>query len=218
MTFVISEDTALKTYLAGMTVSDEKNPTRPVKVWFGYPDIELRTQEFPFVVIELIGVRPAYDRMHSGVFTDVDMQGTVAPSIFATAGTTTVYNTYTYEIPVPYDLLYQLTTYSRHPLHDRALILQMHQKFPSRRGFLKVPNQLGTQNAYRHMFLEGFNRREIADVETSGSRRLLTNVYTIRVMSEMTPSVVASATGAVLNAAVNKTPLQYSVPQGKQSI
>jgi len=218
VTFILAEDAALKTYLAGMTVSDEKNPSRPVKIWFGYPDLEVRTQDYPFVVIELINARPAYDRMHSGVFTDVDLQGTVAPTVFATSGTTAIYNTYTYEVPVPYDLIYQLTTYCRHPLHDRAVMLQMHQKFPAQRGHLKVANQLGTQYAYRHMFLDGFIKREMADVETSGSRRLMSNVYTVRVLSEMTPSVVSSAAGAVLSVAIDKTPLQYPVPTGITSV
>jgi len=51
MTFALAEDAAIKTYLSGMTVSDEKSASRPVGVWFGYPDVELRQQIFPFVTI-----------------------------------------------------------------------------------------------------------------------------------------------------------------------
>ena len=40
--FVFAEDKALKTLLQGITVSDLKSAPRPVKVWFGYPDVELR--------------------------------------------------------------------------------------------------------------------------------------------------------------------------------
>ncbi|MEI7999475.1 MAG: hypothetical protein WCH62_08230, partial [Candidatus Omnitrophota bacterium] len=50
MTFILAEDAAIKNYLQGLTVSDEKAPTRPVKVWFGYPDIEVTTQTYPYII------------------------------------------------------------------------------------------------------------------------------------------------------------------------
>ena len=74
--FVIAEDLALKTYLAGMTVSDEKNMGRPVQVWFGYPDVEIRDQKFPFVTIDLLDIVPANDRQIQGRLSDADYQGT----------------------------------------------------------------------------------------------------------------------------------------------
>lgn len=208
MTILLAEDAALKTYLAGMTVSDEKNQNRSVKVWYGYPDVEIRSQEFPFAVIELIGIRPANERQHSGNRTDTDFMGTIATSTNIT---------YTYEIPVAYDLEYQVAAYSRHPLHDRSLTFQLMQKFPSKYGYLPVPNALATETAYRHMFVESIAKRDMAD-NVTGSRRLLNTVYTIRVISEMTPSVAASASSAILSVGLNKTPLQYSVPSGMQSV
>ena len=56
MTFIISEDEALKTLMQGIVVSDEKNNTRSVQAWFSNPDPELRKQTYPYVTIELIGV------------------------------------------------------------------------------------------------------------------------------------------------------------------
>ena len=195
MTIILAEDKALKTYLQGMTVNDEKQQNRPVKIWYGYPDIEIRSQDFPFAVIELIGIRPANDRQHSGTITDNDYQGTIAPSTGFT---------YTYEIPVAYDLEYQIASYARHPLHDRDIAFQLMQKFPSKYGFLPVPNALGTQTAYRHMFVEAIAKRDTAD-NVSGARRLLSTVYTIRVISEMTPSVVASSDSQVTKVSINGT-------------
>jgi hypothetical protein len=175
--FLIAEDTALKTLLQGMTVGDEKTASRPVKVWFGYPDVEVRAQEFPFVTIDLIDMIPANDRQTSGQLVDNDYRGTVAPI----SG-----KTYRYEVPVAFDLIYQITTYARHPRHDRAMMFQLTHKFPSKYGGLLVPNELGTETSRRHMFLDGFAKQDAVDGET-GNRRLLRNIYTVRVISELTP-------------------------------
>jgi hypothetical protein len=177
MTLLLAEDAALKTHLAGMTVSDEKNASRPVKVWFGYPDVEIRAQEFPFVTIDFLDMRQAVERQTSGLLVDQDYSGTIAPQ-------SNKY--YSYEVPVAYDLYYQITSYARHPRHDRAIIYQLNQKFPGMRGYLAVPNELGTFTAYRHMFLESFLKSDRAEGE-HGNKRLLRNIYTIRVVSEMTP-------------------------------
>ena len=203
--FIIAEDAALKTHLAGMTVSDEKNAARQVKVWFGYPDVEVRAQEFPFVTIDLIDINPANDRQNSGVMYDIDYNGTVAP---------TTGRLYKYDIPVAYDLVYQVTSYSRHPRHDRALMMQLLNKFPSKFGKLAVPNQLGTETGYRSMFLDGFVKRDAVDSET-GNRRLLRNALSVRVVSEMTPTLAASAVKATETVFLDKT---STPPSGYQAV
>ena len=181
--FIIAEDLALKTHLAGMTVADEKNSARPIKVWFGYPDVEIRAQEFPFVTIDLIDILPSIERQTSGVIYDNDMNGTVTP----VPG-----ESYKYDIPVAYDIVYQVCSYARHPRHDRGLMFQLLNKFPSKFGKLAVPNQLGTRTGYRSMFLDGFVKRDAVDGET-GNRRLLRNILTVRVISEMTPLQATNA-------------------------
>jgi hypothetical protein len=179
--FLLAEDAALKSYLSGITVADEKNPTRSVGVWFGYPDVEIREQTYPFITLDLLSVRNAVERQMSGEIYDGNYAGTIAP----------VNNRfYKYEVPVAYDLLYQVTSYSRHPRHDRAIIFQLSQKFPGMRGHLPVPDDLGTSIAYRHMFLENTMKSDKAEGE-NGNKRLLRNIYTIRVMSEMTPPTAA---------------------------
>jgi len=181
--FIIAEDAALKAHLASMTVSDEKNAARPVQIWFGYPDVEARAQAFPFVTIDLIDIVPANDRQHSGVMYDIDNNGTRKPGDVM----------YSYDMPVAYDLIYQVTSYSRHPRHDRALMFQLLNKFPSKFGKLAVPNQLGTETGYRSMFLDGFVKRDAVEGET-GNRRLLRNALSVRIVSEMSPTLVNSLT------------------------
>lgn len=185
--FIIAEDAALKALCQGMSVSDDVSAARQVKVWFGYPDIEVRDQVFPFITIDLIDIIPANNRQMSGFQYDNDYAGTKAA---ATDGY------YGYEIPIAYDLVYQVTSHSRHPRHDRALMAQLLNKFPSKYGKLAVPNPMGTETAYRSMFLDGFVKRDTADSET-GNRRLLRNTLTVRVVSEMPPSAVNEVIKAV---------------------
>ncbi len=177
MSFINSEDEALKNLLKGIKVADEKNSNREVGVWFSMPDAELRKQSFPFMTIELIDTQVAGYRQHAGLIYDSDFQGTITPE----PGTT-----YAYEIPVPWDLTYQITTYARHPRHDRAIIAHLLNKvFPAQRGYLPVENDLGTETAYRHLFLDEYTKRDTVE----DGRRLYRNVFTVTVTSEGSPSV-----------------------------
>ena len=201
--FIVAEDLALKTLLNGITVSDDTNSNRPVKTWFGFPDVEVRDQAFPYITIDLIDILPGNDRQTSGYLVDTDYQGTVA----AVAG-----YVYDYQIPVAYDLIYQVTSYARHPRHDRALMYQLLKKFPSKYGYLIVPNQLGTESSSRTMILDGFVKRDTVEGET-GNRRLLRNVFTVRVISQMSPKAAAASIKAVQYVDINAT-TSY-IPSGK---
>ena len=195
MTFILAEDAALKALLSGITVVDEKaggTPTpRPVQVWYGTPDVELRDQTFPFITIDLMDVRLAPERQMSGIVYDRDKAGTVAISNN---------RVYSYEFPMTYDLVYQITTYSRHPRHDRALIVQlMQKKIPSKYGKLGVRNAADTETAYRHMFLDEFLKRDSVEE----GRRLLRNIFIVRVVSELTHFDAAQAVKLVQAVEIN---------------
>ena len=202
MTFILAEDTALKSLLQGISVVDEKSISRPVKVWFGFPDVEVRVQDYPYMTIELLDVSPSNERQHSGFLYDNDFRGTIAP----VEGIS-----YEYEYPVAYDLIYQVTSYARHPRHDRAIIYQfLNEKVPHKFGQIAIPNELGTETSYRHIFLDGFIKRDLIEE----GRRLLRNVFTVRVVSEMTPAQAATAIGTVeevnINIETNYIPPEYN--------
>lgn len=203
MSFILSEDNALKNILKGIIVADEKNATREVGVWFANPDIESRAQSYPYMTIELLDFNEAKYRQHSGLFQDPDKQGTVAP----------VEDTiYTYEIPVAWDLVYQITTYSRHPRHDRAIIAHLLNKvFVSKRGYLAVKNDLDTETAYRHLILEEFTKRDTIE----DNRRLYRNVFTVTVSSEGT---AASTVTSLAVQSVNINSTTTHIPPDKQPI
>ena len=205
MSFILSEDNALKSLLTGITVADEKNSARPVGVWFANPDVESRAQSYPYMTIELLDFDPATYRQHSGVFQDSDLQGTIAPS-----GNIT----YSYEIPIAWDLVYQITTYSRHPRHDRAIISHLLNKvFISKRGYLAVPNDLGTETGYRHLILEEFVKRDTIE----DNRRLYRNVFTVTVSSEGTVASYATSQNTVSTVNINKAKTS-DIPPGQQPV
>lgn len=205
MTFILSEDAALKSLLSGIVVADEKNASRQVGVWYAYPDVESRDQKFPFITIELIDFTPAVARQHSGIFIDNDLQGTVAPGPASS---------YTYEIPIPWDLTYQITTYSRHPRHDRAIMAHLLNKvFIAKRGYLPVLNDLGTETSYRHLTLDEFIKRDTIE----DNRRLYRNVFTVTVTSEGTAATYSQATTAITSVNINKKTTN-DIPPGQQPI
>ena len=205
MSFILSEDLALKAILTGITVIDEKNSARSVGVWFANPDVESRAQSYPYITVELLDFDPAAYRQHSGLFQDNDLQGTVTPS-----GA----NTYTYEIPIAWDLVYQITTYSRHPRHDRAIISYLLNKvFVSKRGYLAVPNDLGTETSYRHLMLEEFVKRDTIE----DNRRLYRNVFTVTVSSEGTVASYSQTSTAVSTVNINKK-TTADIPSGQQPV
>jgi hypothetical protein len=203
MSFILAEDFALKNYLQGMTVADEKGPVRPVKVWFGYPDVEIRTQSYPYVVVELVDIRAATERQISGMNYDSDNRGTIAAS---------PNRVYQYQIPLPYDLVYQISAYSRHPRHDRAILFQMQQKFPSQYGSLPIANAINTESAYRHMFLDGFLKRD----QIEDGKRLFRAVYTVRIVSEMTPVDANNALSTVQTVEINR--VTTNIPAGLKPV
>lgn len=202
--FLFAEDKALKTHLQGIVVSDLKNNTRPVKVWFGYPDVELRTQDYPYLIIDLYDIQPANDRQSSGLWMDNTNRGTQAPSSTST---------YSYYAPTTYDLFYQVSSYSRHPRHDRAIMFSMlNEKVPGKYGHLLIPQDNGVGTVARHMFLEGFVKRDSIE----DGRRLFRNVFSIRVVSEMTPAQAALATPQVEVINLETTPA--TIPSGFESV
>lgn len=180
--YVTGEDWALKNKLTGIFVSDEKNNHREVPIWFAIPDLESRSQTYPYMTIELIDVRWASNRQSSGYMTDPDKQGTIAPD-----GTTV----YSYAMPIPWDLIYQINVWTRHPRHDRYILKHLLSNvFPATHGYIRVSNELGTEYSYRHLILEEFVKRDTVE----NGRRLFRSVFTVSISSESVAGVSAPGT------------------------
>ena len=171
MTFLLSEDKALREHLQGMIVHDQKadggTQPRQVGVWFGQPDQELRNQSYPYVTIDLIDVQRDTER---------EMRGYVAPDYLTPDGLTEN-QSWQIEMPIPMTIDYQVTVYSRNPRHDRQLMTQLLQsKLHVRFGALELDD--GT---VRRLDVLSVTKRD--GVEQA--KRLFVNAVTVRVSSEL---------------------------------
>ncbi|CAB4123501.1 hypothetical protein UFOVP46_22 [uncultured Caudovirales phage] len=176
MTFLLSEDKALRLALQGMTVQDQKSDgdaiPRQVGVWFGQPDQELRAQSYPYVTIDVIDVNRDPER---------EMRGKVSP-VYLTPESLNENQAFEIDMPIPVNIDYQITVYSRQPRHDREIIAQlMYQKLPLRNGVLEIED--GT---LRRMDVLGVSKRDV----TEQGKRLFVNAVTVRVSSEVAQGIV----------------------------
>jgi len=168
MPFILNEDEALKTLLTGITVADSGNSARPVGVYYGQPDKEIRQQSYPYITIDLVGVSEDPTRAHRGY----------VPLTYTPEGVDTT-NINRINYPIPVDLIYQVSTWARQPRHDRQLIAALFNpgRLPLRFGQLPIP-QDGTN---RRVDVLGFSKRDFIESE----KRLFSNVYNIRISSEL---------------------------------
>ena len=181
MTFLLSEDKALRERLQGMTVTDQKADddgiVRPVGVWFGQPDQEIRSQTYPYVTIDMIDVNRDNVREMRGKTNAAYLQGDVVVG---------ANEAFEIDLPIPVNVDYQITTYSRHPRHDRAIMAQLlGVKLPIRFGTLELDD-----NTVRRLDVLDITKRDV----TEQAKRLFINAITVRVSSE-----ISQATYKILN-------------------
>lgn len=167
MPMLLNEDAALKALLSNITVSDSGNDSRPVGVFYGQPDPQIRQQSYPYITIDLIGVSEATERTHSGIATLP-----YTPEGYSSE------HEYTTPYPIAIDLMYQITTWSRQPRHDRQLIAELsrYNRLPQRFGMIAIPED-GT---VRRLDMLGFQKRDM----TEDGKRLFVNVYTVQMSAE----------------------------------
>lgn len=172
MPFIINEDEALKDYLSGITVSDDKTAVRPVKVWFGQPDLEIRAQSYPYITIDLVDIVMDAPRAIHGI--------SELPYYPEGVPVTSTGHSLVTESPVPLILVYQVSTFARHPRHDRLMISQLLGRLPFQFGGFGI----AADNTVRRAYLSGFTNRD----GTEDTKRLFSKVFTVSVESEIIPS------------------------------
>lgn len=173
MPFILNEDAALKALLQDITVADSGNANRPVGVYYGQPNKEIRQQVYPYITIELVGIKEDTSRAHRGY----------VPLTYTPEGVDPEVN-HNVNFPIPIDLIYQVTTWARQPRHDRQIIAKLFgpHRLPFRFGQLYIPED-GTN---RRLDMLGFTKKDT----TEGGKPLFSNVYNIRVSSELFPDQI----------------------------
>lgn len=195
--FLLAEDAALKARFSTMTVSDDRNGSRPVQVFFRYPESETE-RSYPFLTIEMIDIVHARNRQHSetqivypkvGIDNRADFLNnpnvmTYWPSrisnmenVSATGKDFIVSHEF-----VPVDILYQVSTFTRSALHDRQLSSQMLSTIvPFRKGFIQVPED-GT---VRRLDLLDWTTADLLDSEAGYRKRIFRKIYTLQMTAEI---------------------------------
>jgi len=188
MTFILSEDEALRNKLQGMVVADQKSDgqdvPRQVRVFFGQPDQEITAQAYPYITIDMVDIQRDTER---------EMRGLVNPDYLLPDGIDAETQDFLVDIPIPVYIDYQITTYSRHPRHDRAILAQLlTQKFPLRFGYLEIPEKSVTVGdvttntiTMRRLDVMNVAKRDV----TEQAKRLFVNAISVRVSSEVVQGV-----------------------------
>jgi hypothetical protein len=219
MTFLLSEDEALRNLLKGMVVTDQKSvteegPQRQVKVYFGQPDQEIRPQTYPYITIDMIDVAEDFARAH---------RGRVKPTYIADPATIDgdaefdpETQNWDINFPIPVNIDYQITTYARQPRHDREILAQiLYTKIPLRFAVLET-----NDNTVRRVDVLDISKRDV----TEQGKRLFVNAFTVRVSSEIAPelynklykALTLDVTGTADNPILgrgNFTPITYTITQ-----
>jgi hypothetical protein len=186
---ILNEDAALKSLLAGIIVADSGNSERPVGVFYGQPDVQIRQQAYPYITLDLVGITEEVDRAHRGYTNGLGYipEGVEPEALFATTW------------PIPVMMYYQVTTYARQPRHDRQIIASLFQpnRLPFRFGTLYIPED-GTSRRLDNL---GFVKKD----GTEGDKRLFSNVYNLGVSAEFLPDVLIDLYQVIDNPTITYT-------------
>jgi hypothetical protein len=212
MPFLLSEDIALKQRMQGMFVRDGNSAHRSVGVWFGQPDKELRAQNYPYVIVNLLGINPAYERFHSANPVSLEY---LTPPVPVGPGQTLLYDR-----PIPVNIDYQVTAYSRHPHHDRSLMAQMLRRLPMQGGLIAVTHDDEDVATARRLDFLRLDKRD----RSEDNKRLFTVDFTVRISSEMEPDryalLMAPPTRLAMGLGANTprpAPQDPDTPQGVET-
>lgn len=194
--FLLDEDNALRQHLLGLKVSDDQKREREVGVWFSHPDLEIREQTYPYIIISLIDVTEATDRVLSGFYGEFIEAcsfpiSALPEGAYLNEADNKFYipeSEYPLEFfarpPVPVQIDYQVRMFSRHPRHSRRMLADLlGSKVPYRYGVLDMGNIDGSA---RRLHLLDIGHAETVESD----KRLFVSSFTVRVDSFMpTPDV-----------------------------
>ena len=190
--FLFAEDEAIKKLFTGLTVSDDRESSRPVQVFFRYPEGETE-RYYPFITIELIDVMHAKNRQHSETFLNthhaghpdnIDYWPSTSSASSPTNGDFDSYKTTEF---TPIDLLYQVSTFTRSAIHDRQIASQMLTTvIPFRYSSINIEAD-GTS---RRLDLLDWSTADLLDPEAGYRKRIFRKVYTLQMTSELPTSAL----------------------------
>ena len=186
--FILAEERALKEHLSGITVPAlpvRSPPAAPIKVgvWYRFPEGE-RQIKYPFIIIDLITVEPAFDLFHSGYMQPLEglyrpSFSPTIPSVPAEFGSAA---TWAVKDFLPFRLTFQVGVYSRSNLHDRYLAsIFMTDVLPVRPFWIVCE----ADDTFRRTENLGMVSSSSPETTESGTKRIFRRMYTISMQAEI---------------------------------
>lgn len=214
--FLLAEDEAVKARFSNFTVADDRNASRPVKVFFRYPEAETE-REYPFITIELIDVLHATERQHSDqvYYIDttedtrfdnhpgfVDYWPSEEDHISASTSVNASAHFLRADSFIPVDLLYQVSVYTRSALHDRQLTSRILSKVtPIRFNSIAIP----ADGTTRRFDMLDWTNADLLDMESGYRKRIFRKVFTLKMSAEITHQELAALSGTQSVSTVSST-------------
>ena len=192
--FLLAEDEAIKVRFSGLTVSDDRDNSRDVQVFFRYPEGETE-RHYPFITLELIDVVYARNRQHSVsdqyAYKEGDSWAVDNPAVvtyYPSQGPITVPTAVKYLKTteyVPVDLLYQVSTFTRSALHDRQLTAKiLYTVAPLRYNSIYIP----ADGTHRRLDMLDWTTADLLDPEAGYRKRIFRKIYTLQMTAEIPTS------------------------------
>lgn len=175
--FLLDEDAALKEKLQGLVVIDTNNAERPVDVFYREPQKEVRTVRYPYITLYLTAIQRDPMREQRGIIDPASLYA--IPGYNPDGVATTAARS---EMPIPVNLIYNVTTHTRNPIHDRQLVwaLTRFDRLSWRSGYIDVGDEAtGTVRPLTLMSISP------ADMKDAQSDPIFRKVFTVIVASEV---------------------------------
>lgn len=140
---LLAEEAALKSRISGIYAPPDAKATpgsegTPVPVHFRFPEGEKVKVVYPFITIDFLGIQFAADRAHAGPQQVLKYSPSEDTEINSDPMSDT---SFVVDYPVPVDLFYQVTTWSRNPRQDRRILGQLmkQDRLPLLDGWMLIP-------------------------------------------------------------------------------
>jgi len=204
MPWILAEDAALKAKLTGLKVSDTNAGAgaRPVLCRYRLPETEFATATFPMITLDRQSILKDDEREHRGktrLMYTPESVGAWNPLV-------ETYSTSPYKVdfPIPFNINYAITVYSRKEQHNIELVGQLAQQelLPARFGYLEIPED-GT---VRSLFLEG--GPEFDNAKDPDGKRIFRTHYLVRVATEIPPAIAAAVLVSSIDIVIDDIALQ----------
>lgn len=198
--FLLAEEAALKLHFSGIEVPDKRS-TKEVPVYFRWPESE-RAIRYPMITLDLLSITPAYDRWHSSInefdtpalFETRDENGSLIssreghyyPSVTYDATPNDDESGYYIGNYLPFNLMYQVSTWTRSIQQDRILTGKFFTDMVGPRSFFIG---VDADHTWRRCELLEWISGDTLET-TEASKRTFRKIYTINMEAEIPTSQI----------------------------